>query len=110
LNPRPSGPQPLRLGSWRRFKAHVGTGDGRGGKRTRLLPPLPFLIDHVVFLGATAGRSVSRSCTLPAGTSILVPLINIECSSLEPPPFFGATPAERRTCAEGFADAFTALS
>jgi hypothetical protein len=66
-------------------------------------------IDKVVFLGATAGGSVSRSCTLPAGTSILVPLINVECSSLEPPPFFGATPAERRTCAEGFANAFSDL-
>jgi hypothetical protein len=66
-------------------------------------------IDKVVFLGATAGESVSRSCTLPAGTSILVPLINVECSRLEPPPFFGATPAERRTCAEGIADDFTTL-
>jgi hypothetical protein len=66
-------------------------------------------IDKVVFLGATAGGSVSRSCTLPAGTSILVALINVECSSLEPPPFFGATPAERRTCAEGFADDFAGL-
>jgi hypothetical protein len=67
-------------------------------------------VDKVVFLGATTGVDpVSRSCTLPAGTSILVPLINVECSSLEEPPFFGRTPAERRACAEGFARDFTAL-
>jgi hypothetical protein len=66
-------------------------------------------IDKVVFLGANSGGSVTRSCTLPAGTSILVPLINVECSRLEPPPFFGATPAERRACAAGFADQFTDL-
>jgi hypothetical protein len=66
-------------------------------------------IDKIVFLGATTGGSVSRFCTLPAGTSILVPLINIECSSLEEPPFFGRTPAERRACAKAFADDFTAL-
>jgi hypothetical protein len=65
-------------------------------------------IDKIVFLGATTGEDPEiRSCTLPAGTSILVPLINIECSSLEDPPFFGATPAERRACAKGFADDFT---
>jgi hypothetical protein len=64
-------------------------------------------IDKVVFLGATTGEDpVTRVCTLSARTSILVPLINIECSSLEAPPFFGATPAERRACAKGFADDF----
>jgi hypothetical protein len=64
-------------------------------------------IDKVVFLGATTGGPVSRSCTLPAGPSILVPLINVECSSLEGN---GRTPAEWRACATGFADDFTDLS
>jgi hypothetical protein len=67
-------------------------------------------IDNIVFLnGTSSGGSVSRSCTLPAGTTILVPLINIECSSLEGMPFFGATKADRRACAKGFADGFTDL-
>lgn len=70
-------------------------------------------IDHVVFLNgnpAPDGGPASRSCTLAAGTTILVPLINIECSSLEvDTPFFGATIAARRACATGFADAFTGL-
>jgi hypothetical protein len=61
----------------------------------------------IVFLGATATGSVNGSCTLKAGTSILLPLINIECSSLEPEPFFGATPNQRRVCAKRFADDFT---
>jgi hypothetical protein len=61
----------------------------------------------IVFLGATATGSVNGSCTLTAGTSILLPLINIECSSLEQEPFFGATPNQRRVCAKRFADDFS---
>lgn len=63
-------------------------------------------IDKIVFLGVNLGTPVSRSCTLRAGTSILVPLINIECSRIEGD---GQTPAEWRACAEGFADEFTDL-
>jgi hypothetical protein len=65
---------------------------------------------NVVFLGATGTGTVSGSCTLDAGTSVLLPLINVECSSLEPEPFFGRTPPERAACAKGFADDFTDLS
>jgi hypothetical protein len=64
----------------------------------------------VVFLGATATGTVSGSCTLAAGTSVLLPLINVECSSLEDPPFFGANPGQRLVCAKRFADQFTDLS
>jgi hypothetical protein len=64
----------------------------------------------VVFLGATATGSVSGECTLAAGTSVLLPLINVECSSLEAPPFFGANPGQRLICAKRFADEFTDLS
>jgi hypothetical protein len=63
-------------------------------------------IDKVAFLGVNTGSPVSRSCTLPAGTSILVPLINVECSRIEGN---GQTPAEWRACAEGIADDFTSL-
>ena len=64
----------------------------------------------VVFLGATATGTVSGSCTLRAGTSVLLPLINVECSSLEKPPFFGRNPRQQIRCAKGFADQFTNLS
>jgi hypothetical protein len=64
---------------------------------------------QIAFLGATTGGSARRDCTLRAGSSILVPLINVECSQLDPEPFFGQTPAELRACAKGFADQFTDL-
>ena len=47
----------------------------------------------VVFLGATATGTVSGSCTLRAGTSVLLPLINVECSSLEEDRLLRAEPA-----------------
>jgi hypothetical protein len=69
-------------------------------------------IDKVVFLNgnpAPDGSPAIRSCTLAAGTTILVPLINVECSSLDDPPFLATTTAARRACAKGFADQFTDL-
>jgi hypothetical protein len=52
----------------------------------------------VVFLAGTTGGSATRSCTIPAGKSILVPVINVECSEAEGQ---GRTPAELRACAKG---------
>ena len=40
--------------------------------------------------------------TVATGTTLFFPIADIECSSLETPPFYGAMPSERRTCAEGF--------
>jgi hypothetical protein len=61
----------------------------------------------VVFLAGTTGGAATRSCTIPAGTSTLIPLINVECSTAEGN---GDTPAELRACARGFADQFSDLS
>ena len=52
-----------------------------------------------------ASGDVERTCTIPVGTMLLIPVINVECSNLESPPFFGATPVERVACVE--ADLFT---
>jgi hypothetical protein len=52
-----------------------------------------------------ASGAVERTCTVPLGTMLLIPLINVECSNLEERPFFGGTPAERRRCVRS--DAFT---
>lgn len=52
-----------------------------------------------------ASGAVDRTCTVPPGTMLLIPVINVECSNLEEPPFFGATPAERAACVE--ADLFS---
>jgi hypothetical protein len=61
----------------------------------------------VVFLAGTTGGAATRSCTIPAGSSILVPLINVECSTAEGN---GDTPAELRACARGFVEQFSDLS
>jgi hypothetical protein len=41
-------------------------------------------------------------CTVPPGTTLFFPIVNVECSNAEPPPFHGDTPAERQSCATGF--------
>jgi hypothetical protein len=62
----------------------------------------------VVFLAGTASSEpANRSCTISSRKSILVPLINVECSTIEGN---GRTPAELRSCARDFADAFTNLT
>jgi len=47
----------------------------------------------------TSSASVTRNCTIPAGKTLLVPIINSECSTLEPAPFYAATEKELRSCA-----------
>src|SRR5579872_6534598 len=42
------------------------------------------------------------SGTVPTGTPLFFPIANVECSTLESPPFFGGTAAERRACAESY--------
>jgi hypothetical protein len=49
----------------------------------------------------TSGTA-TRNCTLPAETSLLVPALNVECSSVEPAPFLGESAAEQRACARSF--------
>jgi hypothetical protein len=61
----------------------------------------------VVFLAGTAGGTATRSCTISSRQSILVPLINVECSTAEGN---GNTPAELNKCAREFADQFSGLS
>src|SRR5438045_3605574 len=62
----------------------------------------------VVFLAGTTGGSATRSCNIPPEvTTILVPLINIECSEAEGD---GTSFDVLGTCAKGFADDFTDLS
>ena len=58
----------------------------------------------VWFLGGVinvSGTAV-RYVTVPSGKALFFPVANVECSTLEPPPFYGANEAELRACAEGF--------
>jgi hypothetical protein len=50
----------------------------------------------------TSGDPTERSCAIPSGTALLLPLVNVECSTLEPPPFFGADEAGLRACVQEF--------
>ena len=57
----------------------------------------------VVFLTAS-GNGASFDITIKTGTPILCPILNAECSMLEPEPFHGDTEAELRACANGHLD------
>ncbi len=60
----------------------------------------------VLFLGGSAGSGPTvHNCTAPYGKAILVPLINIECSSVEIGTIFdGSTPQKARDCIGTWAD------
>ena len=60
---------------------------------------------QVFFLaGQGTGEPVTRSCTVFAAKPLFFPIINVECSNVENPPFFGATDAARAACASQIAD------
>ena len=60
---------------------------------------------QVFFLaGQGTGEPVTRSCTVFAAKPLFFPIINVECSNVENPPFFGATDADREACASQIAD------
>jgi hypothetical protein len=64
----------------------------------------------VWFLGGSfVNATTTRECTIPAGRSILVPVLNAECSNVESPPFYGADEAELRACVTPLMDATTNL-
>ena len=66
---------------------------------------------RVWFLAGPFNESgtVDRSCTVPVGTKLLIPVINVECSNLEADPFFGATPTARAQCVSADLFAFDDL-
>ena len=57
----------------------------------------------VVFLVGTFGGTADRSCTVPPGTALLLPVINSGCTTATGD---GDTEAELRACAEQIADSF----
>ncbi len=59
----------------------------------------------VWFLGGTfTGDNTVRQITVPAGKALFFPVMDVECSNIEAPPFFGSNEAELRVCAKAFAD------
>jgi hypothetical protein len=59
---------------------------------------------QVFFIAADFTGGSSVDCTIPPGKAIFFPIINAECSTVEPPPFFGADEEELRACAECWTD------
>ena len=53
----------------------------------------------------TDGGLPHRTCTVAEGTAIYIGTIGAECSTVEPPPYFGRDEAELRACAETATDA-----
>ena len=54
--------------------------------------------------GAYTPEPISRTCIVAEGTAIFLVFGGSECSTVEPPPFFGRNEAELRACAEAFTD------
>lgn len=82
---------------WQQFMGHPGT-----------LDRCDLGVREVVFLAGTTGGAQSRSCDIPRGRSVLVPLINAECSTLEDG--FKTYHGLRWCVATRYADNFTDLS
>jgi hypothetical protein len=65
--------------------------------------------DGVVFLAAVGGGA-TIDVTIPTGAALFFPVLNWECSVLEPDPFHGDDEASLRACANGFAGNATGLA
>src|ERR1044071_4910924 len=67
--------------------------------------------NRTVFLSApvvpAGSPKVTLPLTIPAGTSLVVPIITVECSVAEGPPFHGEDATELRSCANGLLDLAT---
>jgi len=57
----------------------------------------------IVFLAAPFGGA-ELEITIPPGTALFFPIVNTECSELEPDPFHGDDEAEQRACANDWID------
>ena len=65
----------------------------------------------LVFLSApvlpAGSPKVTIHAAIPPGTHLFFPIITVECSVAEPPPFHGENEAELRACANGLLDLVT---
>jgi hypothetical protein len=62
---------------------------------------------NIIFLAGTTGGKAQRQCTVPTGSSFLVPVINLECSQIEGN---GDNFAKLQQCASEVADEFNGLT
>ncbi len=73
-------------------------GSCANGARGQSEPGPVWFLTGVVNVSGTA----VRNCVVPAGKTLFFPLINVECSTLEPDPFHGNNAAELRACTTAF--------
>ena len=58
-------------------------------------------IGNVALVVANSTLDVPIQCVVPAGTLLYLEVLGAECSTLEPPPFYGGNEAELQACAQG---------
>jgi hypothetical protein len=63
-----------------------------------------------VFFVIGSGGGGDRTCVVAEGTAIHVVVATVECSTVEPPPFFGRSEEELRACATADMDLVTDVS
>jgi hypothetical protein len=63
-----------------------------------------------VFFVIGSGNGGERTCVVAEGTAIFVVVATVECSTVEPPPFFGRTEEELRACVTADMDTVTDVS
>jgi hypothetical protein len=62
-------------------------------------------------VGSPTGATLTtRYCTVPAGKALLIPLINGECSTIEPGGFHIDNASQGHTCAEAWVDGLGTIS
>ena len=57
-----------------------------------------------VFFLTISSTDVERTCTVPDGATLFVPVMLVECSSIEKDPFYGGNEADLTTCANAHID------
>ena len=58
------------------------------------------LVGNVALVVASSTLDVPIHCEVPAGKMLFIEVLGAECSTLEPPPFYGGNEAELRACAQ----------
>jgi hypothetical protein len=59
-------------------------------------------VEDVVLVITIDSKSVPIHCEAPAGTMLFIPIVYLECSTLEAAPFYGGNEAELRACVQQF--------
>jgi hypothetical protein len=62
---------------------------------------------RIWFLPASLGGESESTCKVPPGTFLVITPGSLECSNLEPEPFYGADESELRVCADDGFDLLT---